>query len=219
VTAVVFSIYMSNVSTEVVRMQRKVVEKFLPKGWDFVQYGTTNTHAEALNHIANKISTGELTIFLDIDCVPLTDGAFKFLEMNASAGMLTGLVQRANHKQNDAHLYIGPSCMAFSREKYQFLGSPSFNETVRADIGEELTYTWEEMGEPLCFLWPSQVSSPLWDLRNGERFGLGTTYDGMFYHSFCIRDPRMHQHFIQKCNLVLGEKDESTASCHAGSVK
>ena len=202
----VYSIFMSNIPTEVVELQEKCVRRCLPAGWKFTQYGTTDTHAQALGRISRSCSS-DLLIFLDIDCIPLSFGAFKSLELNAMSGSLTGCVQRANHKNNNAHLYIGPFCMAFNRMKYEFLGSPTFEETPRGDIGEELTYAWQERGEPLCFFWPSEVLQPVWDLRENEKFGFGTTYDGMFYHSFCIRDPRLHQHFIEKCHQVLGDKE------------
>lgn len=207
----VYSIYMDNIPADVISFQRMCVEKFLPSYYTFTQYFTSDTHAQTLTSIANS-STSDIIIFLDIDAFPLTKDALRFLEINAYKGMLTGAVQRANHKSNGEHLYIGPFCMAFDRNKYQLLGSPSFRETNRADIGEELTFRWEERGEPLCFLWPTHVYSPVWNLRGEEKFGLGTTYEGMFYHSFCIRDPRMHQRFVEKCKSILGEQ-----ACHVSS--
>jgi len=196
---------MPNISSSVVSAQKECVQKFLPDGWTFTQYRTMRTHAQALDEII-KLDSAPIVVFLDIDCIPLREESFRFLGENASRGMLAGGVQRANHKSNNAHLYVGPFCMAFAKEDYLRYGSPSFEETARGDIGEEVSYAWEENNAPLCFMWPSQVDTPLWDLRDEEKFGLGSTYDGLFFHSFCIRDGMMHNYFIKKCKSILGEK-------------
>lgn len=201
----VISIYMDNISRDVVDYQYKCVSRCLPVGWSFIQYLSKVSHPEALEECL-KLVTNDVVIFLDVDCIPLSKRALEYLYHHASRGFLTGAIQRANHISNQAHLYVGPFCMAFEVIKYKDLGSPSFKETYRGDVGEELTYRWEEHNQPLCFLYPSHVEAPKWCITDSIKFGYGTTYQGMFYHTFCIRNPQHHKNFINKCKLVLSEE-------------
>jgi hypothetical protein len=199
---------MDNIPVDVVEYQRRCVTKFLPEGWIFTQYKHTTgnySHPAALEKCLANCET-DVVVFLDIDCIPLNKQALITLEDRASKGILVGAVQRANHLQNDEHIYVGPSCLAFSRSKYYDLGSPSFHETLRGDVGEELTYRWQESGAPVFFLWPTNVQRPMWLLNNRQSFGYGTTFGNMFYHAFCIRENTTY--FISKCIEILNSKKE-----------
>jgi hypothetical protein len=204
VQATVYSIYMQNIAQEVRDAQRSVVERFLPDGWSFEQREEqSNSHPDALMKCAAE-NERAITIFLDIDCIPIRKGALEVLAARAEVGMLCGAVQRANHLSNGEHLYVGPFCMAFSTKRYKQLGSPSFHENRFSDVGEQLTYAWQDADMPVYFLWPSHVSHPLWDLVSGHKFGLGTTYENLYYHEFCAR---MQQgSFLAKCQQVFEEK-------------
>lgn len=204
-SATVISIYMSNVGKDIVDRQYQCVNRLLPKGWTFIQQLTDRSHPEALG-LSLSLLKDQIVVFLDIDCIPLSKRAFEYLYYHATRGFLTGAIQRANHISNHSHLYIGPFCMAFDYEKYKNLGSPSFKETYRGDVGEELTYRWQENNQPLCFLYPSHVDAPKWCITDSIKFGYGTTYQGMFYHTFCIRDQAQHKKFIEKCDFVLSEE-------------
>lgn len=208
--ATVYSIYMANISPRVVAAQRRVVERFLPMDWEFVQYQWTGeySHPAAMTLCVAK-NQWPLTVFLDIDCVPLSREALELVGARAEIGMLVGAVQRANHIKNDCHLYVGPFCMAFSNYWYARLGSPTFYETERGDVGEELTYRWREQSKPVYFLWPTEVRNPLWDLDHGRKFGLGTTYEGLFYHEFCARNTAGN--FERRCDEILEAAGESRA--------
>jgi hypothetical protein len=207
--ASVFSCYMSNISDEVLTNQRLCVEKFLPKGWDFQQVRYVDYHGNAMQRCTDE-NLNDVTIFLDIDCVPLNDKSFRFLhneKWTCAQGALVGCAQRANHILNNKHVYVGPFCMAFSKKVYVELGSPSFMETHRGDVGEELTYCWQEHQKAVYMLWPSDVQVPKWDLfDNFVQFGLGTTYEGQFYHAFCARSSEGQSIFLDKCNSILGSE-------------
>jgi len=203
-TATVYSIYMDNVSREVVDAQRSVIERFLPKGWSFVQYKSKHYSHPAAMTVCVAENERPITIFLDIDCIPLTSASMELLAARAELGMLVGAVQRANHIKNDCHLYVGPFCMAFSNEMYGRLKSPTFYETPKGDVGEELTYRWRQCDKPVYFLWPTQVREPLWDLVQGRRFGFGTCYENMFYHEFCARSAQGR--FIDRCQEVIANE-------------
>jgi hypothetical protein len=211
-SASVFSVYMSNIPDEVVAAQNTVVNKFLPPDWEFHQYLHSPKEFEVRHHAAAiarciKEAKHDDIILLDIDCVPISSNAFHFLVWGAHSGTLIGAVQRAGHIQNEEHLYVGPFCMAFSKWQYELLASPSFDETDRGDCGEELTYRWEERRKKVRFLWPSAVEQPMWNLTGGKVFGYGTTYEDLFYHSFCSREQHTRERFLNKCDSILNSKE------------
>jgi len=199
--ATVYSIYMDNVQPDVVAAQRSVVEAFLPAGWKFVQHKPAGYSHPAHMHVCLSTNANPLTVFLDIDCVPLSVTALETLADRASHGILAGAVQRANHIENGGHIYVGPFCMAFDNKRYVELGSPSFFETPRGDVGEEVTWRWQERRAPVWMLYPSKVANPLWTIDEKTKFGLGTEYDGKFYHEFCIRNRTGE--FVNKCGEIL----------------
>ena len=216
--ASVFSIYMSNVANDVVAAQHACVCKFLPPDWEYHQYLHSPQQFEVKYHAAAiarciKEARNDVIVLLDIDCIPLTMNAFHWIGWGAYRGALMGAVQRANHIRNNEHLYVGPFCMAFSKSKYESLGSPSFDETEVGDCGEALTYRWQQMGEVVRFLWPSEIEHPMWNLIAGKQFGYGTTYDNLFYHAFCSREQTTRERFLNKCRAVLNQKEGAFLSC------
>lgn len=227
---IVFSGYGENITDEVVRNQKSVVEKFLPVNWMFAQQlvkGIFN-HPNALQSFVDSCNDEDIICLLDIDCIPLSKEAFPILAEDVLADNrkgLAGVIQRANHIQNNKHLYVGPSCMAFSKRYYRELRSPSFTETNRGDAGEELTYRWTEASgfisrqgddyyrypKNIHFIWPLSCLQPIWNLDYGFKFGFGTTYGTavagpLFYHQFCARDKTQKEYFINKCNDVLSRE-------------
>jgi hypothetical protein len=142
-------------------------------------------------------------VFLDIDCVPVAEGAIERLLDYADQGELAGSVQRANHIENDNHLYVAPSCMALTRETYSKLGEVDFESTPRGDVGEELTYRAEESGVPVRLLWPVSSDDLVWNIVDGKRYGHGTTFEGGFWHAFQIRMPRHQDDFVRRCDTFL----------------
>lgn len=214
--ATVYSVYFGNINKDVLEYQKKCVDRFLPSGWTFQQYFWDDNPTYAINQEsfphaaamqrATLENKNDLTIFLDVDCIPLVPNALPILATAAQHGVLTGAIQRANHIDNGNHLYVGPFCMAFSKRKYLELGSPTFNATERGDIGEELTYKWSGENQSVAYLWPSQVEKPMWSLYGTTQFGLGTTYDNLFYHFFCVRNAEMQQEFVNRCKMFLNRQ-------------
>lgn len=199
---------MSNISKDTLDLQKAVVKKFLPKGWEFNQVLYKDSHGHAMQRCTDE-NKNEVTIFLDIDCIPKSKEAFRFLfddRWSCNNGTLIGCAQRANHIKNNKHIYVGPFCMAFMNSTYEEVGRPTFLETARGDVGEELTYRWQEKGKSVAFLWPSDVQHPLWELFGTVQFGLGTTYEDLFYHTFCARTTQGQSLFINECNRVLGNE-------------
>ena len=220
IKATISSVYMPNVADDIASLQKSCVEKVLPEGWTFRQHKQIDgsfSHPAALTKFAFECMD-EVCIFLDIDCIPLSTNALVQIADRAVKGMLVGAVQRANHIKNNAHLYVGPFCMAFSKKKYRELSSPSFHETYRGDVGEELTYRWQENNSSIYFLWPSFVSHPVWKLDSTKEFGYGTTYENMFFHAFGIREARSRDLFIAKCNELLYQGDSECQKRHLSTL-
>jgi hypothetical protein len=210
---VIASFYMENIAADVVRHQCSVLQKFVPADFAILQTLTSLTHAAVLDEFMNNIQQ-DLVVFLDIDCVPLTPDAIPSMAAHAAQGKLAGCVQRANHISNNAHVYVGPFCMAITRQLWERLGRPSFQPTGRGDVGEEVTYRCEEIGQPIHMLWPSSVETPLWDLTDRQKFGVNTEYGGSFLHTFSIRDPRNQRIFVDRCRDIVGYLDSDRHYWH-----
>ena len=212
----IVSFFMTNLPIAVPETQYKVVTAMRPtrRDWTvhFYQVLINYSHAQACDEFIRDTNF-DVYVMLDIDAVPLTPDALSRVIESAAAGNLCGIIQRANHKKNDGHLYVGPAVMGFSRKTMEKLGFPSFSETPRADVGEEVTYRAEAKGVPLDTFRPCKVLGPkVWPLEGEEpAFGRGTVYaDGqgnpIFYHNFEIRLPEMYQMFLAVCKHVFEDK-------------
>jgi hypothetical protein len=207
---VVVSFYMDNIPASVIQSQRNVLEKFVPSDFAIEQRLTTRSHAAAINGFMSSMQY-DLVVVLDIDCVPLNPRAVSAIAARAARGALTGCVQRANHIDNDGHLYVGPFCMALGRRLWENLGRPSFQPTQRGDVGEELTYRCEALQWPVHMIWPSSVEDPRWDLTDGQKFGVNTEYGRSFLHTFGISDPSNQSKFVDRCrDILLAESNQAS---------
>jgi hypothetical protein len=203
-TVEVVSFYMDNIAAEVVAWQRAVLDARRPQAFAFEQILTRRSHGEAIDEYVAG-SAYDVIVIIDIDCVPLRPDALSHLVSHAARGELIGCVQRANHIQNGAHLYVAPFCMAFSKSLFEEIGRPSFRPTDRGDVGEELTYACTAAGRKTRMLWPSFVESARWDLTEGRRFGPNTEYAGLFFHAFEIRSPANQERFVARCRAILAK--------------
>jgi hypothetical protein len=201
----VVSFYMANISKDVVAAQARVIRCFLPEGVDLVQLHTGFGHGRSIDLFV-ALSTYDVIVLLDIDCVPISAEALPKLIEQAQDGALVGAAQRANHIGNENHLYAGPFLMAFSRESYRRLGSPSFRETRRGDVAEELTYRAEALNLPIHYLWPTTCEAPKWHLTGDVTFGRNTVYEHAFLHAFEIRMPDQQKAFLATIERVLGKE-------------
>jgi len=207
ILASVFSIHNGNMGEEVLHQQDRIVRKFLPDGWTFTQFFQPfggEPHAIGMSRCVQMCET-DIIIFLDTDCIPLSDVAFPYLFDSAQQGWLAGIIQRANHLQNNQHIYVSSACMAFSKQKYVSLGSPAFFTTERGDTGEELTYAWEK-DDPnsVHMIRPTCPDNLIWDLDSGARkYGHNTTYGNLFFHAWQGRTPVQQAAFINKCKQIV----------------
>lgn len=215
--ASVHSLYMNNISEEMRVAQKRVVEKFLPSDFYFTQvhrdvnHHDAQAHAYALADCVKHCQT-DVVMFLDIDAIPLSTYAFQYLFEAATAGILIGPAQRSLHLLNHKHVFVAMAACAFSKRCYEEAGSPYFFTTAKGDIGEELTYRWEEQGRPTHKMRPTHVEVPLWPYENDREkvYGHGCTFGGLFYHEFessgyTGKAAEHRERFLRKCASILGE--------------
>ena len=220
----IVSFFMPNIHPATVEKQKAVVKKMNPSDIEHVlvkcPMPTVDNNGDAVNSFMTMNSKREdmnfdIIVILDIDCIPLNPKALDHLVEQAAAGSYIGNAQRSNHIQNDQHVFVAPSLQAFSLATYDKMGRPTFRETKRGDMSEELTYAAEEKGIPIKMYMPLRYERPSpeapagWPLADGmPRYGLGTTYGDeefgdMTYHHFQIRHPGNQKRFVEKCEEVL----------------
>jgi hypothetical protein len=199
---VIVSFYMPNIARAVVAAQRRLLKRFVPPNVAIQQVVTMRSHADALNHFMDTTPYRAILV-LDIDCVPVREGAIADVFDHVEQGCLVGAAQRAAHIDNGEHVYAGPFCLGIGKETYTALGCPRFDSTRRGDVGEELTFAAERLGVPVKLLWPTASDDEIWPLANGIRYGHGTTYDGAFWHAFQIRFPEHQKAFVARCEALL----------------
>jgi hypothetical protein len=223
---------MGNIDPEMVELQKKVVDKFNKNKYPFYSVQTNFglppwiEHGYAMTHFMqqNKVLSNphDLVLFLDIDCIPLSEKAIDYFIEQAYAGKLIGNIQRSNHIENNQHVYAAPSALAVSKETYEKLGEPTFIPIQnRGDTAEELTYVAEESKIPIEMVMPLKYDAPpmrqtwetdkrpYWVLRDGmPNFGIGTTFGDdkhgeMYWHCFQSYNPDHQLRFKNKCKEVL----------------
>lgn len=232
----VASYYMGNIDPKTVELQKKVVEKFNPLKIPHIVMSGQIRHAEfidyvwALNgqppatlakHDIKKELDFDAVLFLDIDCVPVSDKAMEIYLSRAMEGVLIGNAQRSGHIDNDNHLFAAPSAVALSKETFDKIGRPSALETQRSDVMEEYAYAAEKVGVSMELSLPTKYEGdvyrypyekdrrPYWTLENGlPNYGLGTTFGSegvgdLFWHNFQIFLPGQQERFWKKCEELL----------------
>jgi hypothetical protein len=214
-TTAICSVYYDNLNPRVRELHKQVVEKFMPESATYYQL-RANDHGSAMFRMTKQLAITrkdhdfDRIIWLDIDCIPLNRQAFE-LKFN-----FWGCAQRANHIENGRHLYASPFAMGITLNTYEKLNYPTFSATYRGDVGEELTYGYEQhYGLQPILLPPMSIEQApeggYWELTGRkpyEKFGLGTIYAWderpLFYHAFQIRDRSSLKRFEAKCAEVLG---------------
>jgi hypothetical protein len=217
--AAIVSYYMSNIHSDTVEMQKKVVEKFNKSKIPHLIFNGSEPHGRWMDYIHTTIES-DLILFLDIDCVPVSENSIDEYLKRAAQGSLVGNAQRSGHLKNDNHVFAAPSALAISKETFAKIGRPQAGETIRSDVAEEYTFAAEMHGVKIDLFMPTrydrevyrydweQDRRPYWTLENGlPNYGLGTTYGlpslDFFWHNFQIRISGQQEHFRKKCEELL----------------
>ena len=180
--------------------QKKVFDKFnIPLN----QFVGNERHPEFMDNIM-KLDNVDYFVFFDIDCIPLRENVIEELIEAIGDTTMIGIEQQCNSRISVDHIYAGPACFAISKKFYEEIGKPSFNETLRSDVGEELTFACEALGKEFKVIPKTHSEDKIWALKGGRFFGHGTTYSDMVYHQFEIRN--YNGNFINKCNEILNNE-------------
>lgn len=223
----IFTYYNFQVDPELVKHQKKIIDKFNtledctfePLMYNASEYEISPDKVMdyAVSHLFYD-KEYDVILVLDVDCIPLSTEALQYTFEQAEKGILVGNVQRSCHIKNDEHLYVAPSCFCISKETFSKYNKLKFAITDRGDIGEEYTYLAEEKGVKIEMFMPSSfVRRPrhgtIWNLGEGKtEFGIGTTFsrengEEMFFHLFESRLSIWNSIFYDKCEEIIS-KDE-----------
>lgn len=174
-------------------------------------------HAEFMEETIRS-SDADVVGFLDIDCIPLTKNSIsdlvKYVATNKS---IAGNVQATNHYYPMSHLFIAPSCFFIWKDLYKALSSPTFYATNQTDVAQYVCMVAEQHGVRSKALYPTHFEDEpeegVWWLHNYGLYGVGTVFDGKFYHLFQSRFEKNVDMFIKRCKQVI-EGNFSTDGMH-----
>lgn len=189
---------------EISYRQKEVVKFFLPSHTEHIQFRGRD-HWVGINDFLDSYHS-DTYLILDFDCIPLNKDIFHWMFEEARKGVLVGCAQRANTWHNGRHNYAGAFCLCFTRKLWEKIGRPSFRPSERGDTGEELTYRCEALGIPVIMLKPTHVEIEKWTLKDGTKFGYGTTYHHAIYHAFEGSNETTNEskrRFLKKCREAL----------------
>lgn len=218
----IFSYCNFQINPEIAEIKQQVMDKLLygtNYEYRFLRYNLPDGQMfpdDVMNYaIPTLFDEGfDNILILDIDCIPLNQEALEYVFERADQGVLIGNVQRSHYIDNNAHLFIGSSCLCLNKEVFEKLGKPNFCPTVRGDIAEEFVYLAEEKNIPIEFFVPhdyeaSPHGAKEWALDGKMNpYGIGTTFmretgEETFYHLFESRHNLHVDKFINKCKSVL----------------
>ncbi len=242
--SIIFSIYCENISKEMLQMQKAVVDKFRPKNVEFIQVKSyvpkkyldfvryfnaqlpASVHSDGLNECIKKhLSSYDVFVILDIDCIPISFESIPYLIRQASDNVLVGTAHswlkgdkkggvntRITHLdlKDHGHVYVAPFAMAISNDLYKKLGI-NFAQNETGDVAENITFKSEDLGIPIDFIWPTKHEEKdcFWPLKPGIITGGKATYGNcrgdLFWHLLCGRFTHRQNMFIEKCKEILGE--------------
>lgn len=207
----IYTAYFASLDPRFISYQKKVFDKFdVEINQILVEPNLHNRGFNSHGTLLTELSRNEdvdYLIFFDADAIPLK---FNFIDIILDRiygkNTIIGIEQRTNHVENSIP-YAGPACFAISKETYNELGQPSYNETLRSDVAEELTHISREKGFEIDMFKFSKCEVPLWELGDGRKFGTASTYEDLMFHNFESRNSEKIEYFINKCKEVLEESD------------
>lgn len=146
--------------------------------------------------------------FVDNDCIPLNADivqyAANYVDQHKT---FFGIAQASNHIGTHAHVFAAPAFYFIWRQAWFDLGQPSFAETARSDVAEEVSYVAEERGLRYRALYPTNFEAEpaegVWRLGNYGFYGIGTVFAGSVYHLYQGRMKTNVDRFVARCRDVV----------------
>lgn len=198
------SLHWSNVDVEMIRSHKRVMDHFqIPMNYHHLN-GTS--HGVWLDNIVSNAGSDVVVVF-EPDCIPLNKNFFNYIKYAQKNNTFVGIAQVSNHIPPRSHIYAAPGFFCIRTSIYNQLGKPSFSETKRSDVGEELCYIAEEKNVRYRALMPThfekESSEGLWCLSNLGYYGIGTVFDDSIYHLYQSRMAENIELFKKRCEEVI----------------
>ncbi|MEL6565909.1 MAG: hypothetical protein AAFQ59_15825 [Pseudomonadota bacterium] len=187
-TPVVHSFYRYNIDPRMLEAQKRVFDHFeVPlRQWR----DDKADHAGWMDALLADDSLDEVVMVADIDAFPLSHEAYAEMAAAADGGALAGLAQTTHYKRPD-HIYAAPMFMAFRRDLYRQMHSPTVAPYADGDVAQILTDRAEELGVDIVLTFPRFAIRPIWPLSHVGMFGTGTFYgENAFFHLWQARHVR-----------------------------
>lgn len=198
------TLYWDN-GTRLVEAQKKVYEHL---GIN-INYHHLNgvPHGAWMNNIMDN-TTSDVVGFIDNDCVITNKEILhQCLSYAGNKESFVSAAQVTNHIQPCSHIFAAPCFFIISKKCYDKLGRPTFSETPRSDVCEEICYVAEEAGVKYRALYPTHYErSPiegLWALSNYGYCGIGTHFVGGIYHLYQGRYNINVELFEKRCQDII----------------
>jgi hypothetical protein len=198
------SLHWDNVDSIMLEAHKRVMDHFeIP-----MNYWNQNVHHGAwLDHIM-KNTTSDVVVIMEPDCIPILKGvvteAIKYVKKHDT---FIGLAQVSNHIPPKSHIYAAPGFFVMTKSVYDRMGQPSFLETSRSDVGEEISYIAEQQGIKYRVLMPTsfekEPAEGLWPLGPTGYYGIGTVFNNGIYHLYQSRMAENIDMFVTRCNQVI----------------
>ena len=198
------TLYFPNSNEDFINAHKNVMKHFDVK----VNYHeVVMRHGQWMNQVIES-TNADIVGFLDIDCIPLTAGAVnelvKYVAKNKS---IAGCAQATNHIAPMSHIFVAPCCFFIWKPLWVALGKPTFAETNRSDVCEEVCYIAESLGVRAKALYPThferEPEEGAWRLHNYGLYGVGTVFANKFYHLYQSRFQTNVDLFIQRSREVI----------------
>ena len=160
-----------------------------------------------LNHILEN-SKSDVIGFIENDCIPLNREIVEYaINYVQQSGTFIGAAQVANHIPPFNHIYAAPCFYFISREFWNSLGKPSFTETARSDVGEEISRIADERKITYKAIYPTHFERApeegIWKLGNYGYYGIGTVFGNNIYHLYQGRYQKNIELFKLRCQEII----------------
>lgn len=208
----IYTTYFASLDPRFISYQKKVFDKFgVEVNQILVEPNLLNRGFNSHGTLLTELSRNEdvdYLIFFDADAIPLKSNFIEvILDRIYGKHSIIGIEQHSNRLPNTIP-YAGPACFAISKDTYNLLGQPAYNETTRSDVAEELSYISRDKGVEINFFEFSSCEVPCWPLKNDIYFGIASTYEDLIFHNFESRNNSEHTNrFVKKCKEVLDKID------------
>jgi hypothetical protein len=198
----VFSLYWDNIDPRLVVAQQSACAALQITVFQHRIDGLD--HGDWIDWVMARREDIEVFLFLDIDCIPLSNITLQDRLQGAGAGKLVGAEGAANHL-DPSRSYAGPWYVCISRSFWIRAGRPSARATPHADVCQNWTDTWRRLNGTVMLIPPTHCVTPKWDLPGRPlAYGIATTYGGDCFHLFESRSTNPEP-FLQRCRQIAAE--------------